>query len=86
VEGVLGEHHEVHRRQISSRLGHQVDDTLGLHGEVGGSDDVGKLELYYPEDDAVRGLIQASKATGGHDAATKQATFFDTHSIILRVS
>ena len=38
------------------------------------------------EDDAVRGLIQASKATGGHDAATKQATFFDTHSIILRVS
>jgi hypothetical protein len=57
-----------------------------LHGEVGGSDDVGKLELYYHEDDAVRGLIQASKATGGHDAATKQATFFDTHSIILRVS
>ena len=83
MEGVLGEHHEVHRRQVSSRLGHQFDDTLGLHGEVSGSDDVGKLELYHPEDDAVRGLVEASKATGGHDVATKQATFFDTHSIIL---
>ena len=86
MEGVLGEHHEVHRRQVSACLGHQVDDTLGLHGEVGGSDDVGKLELNDAKDDAVRGLVEASKATGGHDAATKQATFFDTHSIILRVS
>jgi hypothetical protein len=40
---------------------------LGLRGEVSGSYDIWKLKLYHPEDDAVRGLVEASEATGGHD-------------------
>ena len=60
MQRIFREHHEVERGHVAPGFRDHCHDALGLPGDVGTGFDGGQRQLHEPEDDTVRGWIEAA--------------------------
>jgi hypothetical protein len=71
MQGVFGEHHQIHSRITAPGFADQVADHLGLHRHVAGGLDGRQLQLDQPDGDPRRRTIEPTKSA--HDHSSREA-------------